>query len=116
LGDLPIFGASDIDALSCPEPNLQKINAPQNNYKPENALNASRIVFVPSLIPEGVLVHQTQWRAVLTRLGRCSVFLQPRNQGAGQLGEGKIELLTHMVNNAISFLLAESPQSGPFAV
>jgi hypothetical protein len=24
LGDLPIFGASDIDALSCPEPNLQK--------------------------------------------------------------------------------------------
>jgi hypothetical protein len=117
LGDLPIFGASDIDALSCPEPNLQKINAPQNNYKPENALNASRIVFVPSLIPEGVLVHSNAMAGRSHAFRAVFCFPSAPESGGGSARRGKkIELLTHMVNNAISFLLAESPQSGPFAV
>jgi hypothetical protein len=106
LGDLPIFGASDIDALSCPEPNLQKINAPQNNYKPENALNASRIVFVPSLIPEGVLVHSNAMAGRSHAFRAVFCFPSAPESGGGSARRGKIELLTHMVNNAISFLLA----------
>jgi hypothetical protein len=99
-----------------PRTQSAKINAPQNNYKPENALNASRIVFVPSLIPEGVLVHSNAMAGRSHAFRAVFCFPSAPESGAGQLGEGKIELLTHMVNNAISFLLAESPQSGPFAV
>jgi hypothetical protein len=99
-----------------PNPICKKINAPQNNYKPENALNASRIVFVPSLIPEGVLVHSNAMAGRSHAFRAVFCFPSAPESGGGSAREGKIELLTHMVNNAISFLLAESPQSGPFAV
>jgi hypothetical protein len=93
LGDLPIFGASDIDALSCPEPNLQKINAPQNNYKPENALNASRIVFVPSLIPEGVLVHSNAMAGRSHAFRAVFCFPSAPESGGGSARRGKNRII-----------------------
>jgi hypothetical protein len=116
LGRPPNFWRVGYRRPILPRTQSAKINAPQNNYKPENALNASRIVFVPSLIPEGVLVHSNAMAGRSHAFRAVFCFPSAPESGGGSARRGKIELLTHMVNNAISFLLAESPQSGPFAV
>jgi hypothetical protein len=89
LGDLPTFWRVGYRRPILPRTQSAKINAPQNNYKPENALNASRIVFVPSLIPEGVLVHSNAMAGRSHAFRRCSCFPSAPESGGGQLGEGK---------------------------
>jgi hypothetical protein len=90
LGRPPNFLARRISTpYLAPNPICKKINAPQNNYKPENALNASRIVFVPSLIPEGVLVHSNAMAGRSHAFRAVFCFPSAPESGAGQLGEGK---------------------------
>jgi hypothetical protein len=94
LGRPPNFWRVGYRRPILPRTQSAKINAPQNNYKPENALNASRIVFVPSLIPEGVLVHSNAMAGRSPHAFRA-VFCFPSapESGGGSARRGKNRII-----------------------
>jgi hypothetical protein len=93
LGDLPILARRISTPYLAPNPICKKINAPQNNYKPENALNASRIVFVPSLIPEGVLVHSNAMAGRSHAFRAVFCFPSAPESGGGSARRGKNRII-----------------------